>query len=108
VQNHDLSLFIRESLQRASQVLFSCIVSVGRTKPGRVRLKWRISVPKLAVIESSVSYTREQISLLVHHLAETPFLEQLQEHLMNRILSPASFTRNRLGEEEERWPVLAI
>ena len=27
---------------------------------------------------------------------------------MDRILSAASFTRNRLGKEEERWPVLAI
>jgi hypothetical protein len=108
VQNHDLSLIIRKSPQRASQVLFSRIVPVWRTKPGRVRVKRRISVPKLAFVESSISHAREQISLLVHHLTETPFLDQLQEHLVDRILSATPLPRKRLGEEQECRPVLAI
>src|SRR5258708_24967233 len=108
VQNHDLPLIVRKRLQRASQVLFSRIIPVWRTKPGRVRIKRRIALPQLAFVQSSASYAREQISLLVHHLSKTPFLDQLQEHLVDRILSPAPLPRNRLGEEQQRRPVLAI
>jgi hypothetical protein len=108
VQNHDLSLIIRKSPQRASQVLFSHIVPVWGSKPGRVRVKRRISAPKLAFVESSISHAREQISLLVHHLTETPFLDQFQERLVDRILSATPLPRERLGEEQECRPVLAI
>jgi hypothetical protein len=108
VQNHDLSLIIRKSPQRASQVLFSRIVPVWGIKPGCVRVKRRISVPKPTFVESSISHAREQISLLVHHLTETPFLDQFQEYLVDRILSATPLSRNRLGEEQECLPVLAI
>src|SRR5947208_16405303 len=59
MQNHDLALITWKSLQRASQVLFSRIVSVGRAEPRRIWVKRRISVPKLAVVERGVSHARK-------------------------------------------------
>jgi hypothetical protein len=41
-------------------------------------------------------------------LTETPFLDQFQERLVDRILSATPLPRERLGEEQECRPVLAI
>jgi len=59
VEYDDLSLIIRKSVQRTSEILFCRVVSVWGTKPRRIRVERRVSVLKLAFVESGVSYARE-------------------------------------------------
>ena len=95
MQDRDLSLVIGKIAQRKSQVLFSGIVPVRRTKPRRVGLERGVSILKFSLVQHGIAYTRKDISLLVERSAQAIVLDQFQENLVDRILSASPLTPNR-------------
>ena len=63
---------------------------------------------ELAFVKDRVPYTDKEVGLLVLRSAEVSVRNQFQEDLMDRILSAASFTRDRRCEQYECRPVLAV
>jgi hypothetical protein len=67
-----------------------------------------VSSLNLGVVENGVAHACEKIRLLVYRLAKIPVLDQLQEHLVKRILSTTPVARNRRSEQQQSRPVLAV
>jgi len=58
-----------------------------------------MAVLELAVVENRIPYTRKEICSLVFRATEIPIRNQFQKDLMDRILSAASFARERRCEQ---------
>ncbi len=62
----------------------------------------------LPFVQNRIAYTCEDVSFFVFSSTEVPVLNQLQKHLMNRILSLTSFACNSHGKQKESRAVLAV
>ena len=108
MQHDDFPLILGQSIECTSQILLCRIVSVGWVEPHRVSLNGYVSPLQVGVVQNGVTYTREKIGLLVCRPAETPVFDELQKHLVKRVLSTAAVARHGVREQQQGRPVLAV
>src|SRR5262249_40203499 len=94
---------------RAPEIFFFSKITGRRIKPGKTLID-RGSVPPADpnIIQGGVADACEQVRLHVSGAPQMARFQQLQEHLVERVLGPASLARYRRRKQQERRAMPAI